>query len=302
MSAYLVVEHIITDAATSAAALQTGEMDWWSTVPNDLRPVLRRNRDVNVDVVDTSGLVASLRPNHLHPPFDDPAKRRALLPAINQADFMQSIMGADRTLWRDGVGCFPVNSPMASDEGIGVLTGPRDTEAAKRALLAAGYKGEPVVFLDPANIVNNFNLTQIAIDMMRKCGLTVEDATMDWGTLLQRRARQEPPGQGGWNALIALFAGIDFSSPAGHLLLRANGDGAWFGWPTSEKTEAAIEKWLNAATPQQEKAAYDEINAAAMADVVYVPNGFYLGYQAWRRNVTGIQKGPLPFFWDVKKT
>jgi peptide/nickel transport system substrate-binding protein len=155
-----------------------------------------------MDVVDTSVLVASLRPNHLHLPFNNPAKRPALLPAITQADFMQSSfmqssMGNDRTNWRDGVGCFPVNSPMVSDEGIGVLTGPRDTDAAKRALLAAGYKGETVVFLDPINIVNNVTLTQVAIDMMRTGGLTVDDATTDWGTLLQRRARKEPPGQGG---------------------------------------------------------------------------------------------------------
>jgi len=39
-----------------------------------------------------------------------------------------------------------------------------------------------------------------------------------------------------------------------------------------------------------------------MTDVVYIPTGFYLGYQAWRRNVTGIQKGPLPFFWGVAKS
>jgi peptide/nickel transport system substrate-binding protein len=25
-------------------------------------------------------------------------------------------------------------------------------------------------------------------------------------------------------------------------------------------------------------------------------------HQAWRRNVTGIVKGPLPFFWGVSKT
>jgi peptide/nickel transport system substrate-binding protein len=64
-------------------------------------------------------------------------------------------------------------------------------------LLAAGYKGETVVFLDPINIVNNVTLTQVAIDMMRTWGLTVDDATTDWGTLLQRRARKEPLARAG---------------------------------------------------------------------------------------------------------
>jgi hypothetical protein len=30
--------------------------------------------------------------------------------------------------------------------------------------------------------------------------------------------------------------------------------------------------------------------------------GFFMLYQAWRRNVTGVQQGPLPFFWGVSKT
>ena len=38
-----------------------------------------------------------------------------------------------------------------------------------------------------------------------------------------------------------------------------------------------------------------------MEHVVYVPTGFYYGYQAWRKNVSGIVKGPLPFFWGVAK-
>jgi peptide/nickel transport system substrate-binding protein len=36
-------------------------------------------------------------------------------------------------------------------------------------------------------------------------------------------------------------------------------------------------------------------------DVIYAPTGFFLAYQAWRKNVGGIVKGPLPFFWGVSK-
>ena len=34
------------------------------------------------------------------------------------------------------------------------------------------------------------------------------------------------------------------------------------------------------------------LNKAAMENVVYVPTGFFLGYQAWRRNVSGVVEGP----------
>jgi peptide/nickel transport system substrate-binding protein len=44
------------------------------------------------------------------------------------------------------------------------------------------------------------------------------------------------------------------------------------------------------------------LNKAALDNVVHVPLGFWLSHQAWRTNVTGIVKGPLPFFWGVSKT
>ena len=59
--------------------------------------------------------------------------------------------------------------------------------------------------------------------------------------------------------------------------------------------ETAIAGWFDAADPAAEKAAIDKVNAAACEGVVYVPTGFFPGYQAWRKNVPGIVKGPLPF-------
>ena len=43
------------------------------------------------------------------------------------------------------------------------------------------------------------------------------------------------------------------------------------------------------------------LNKAAMEHVVFIPTGFYFGYQAWRSNLEGIANGPLPWFWGVKK-
>ncbi len=37
--------HIIPDAATVAAALQTGEIDWWLTPNADLLPLLRKQHN-----------------------------------------------------------------------------------------------------------------------------------------------------------------------------------------------------------------------------------------------------------------
>lgn len=281
----------IPDAGTVAAALQAGELDMYEQVAPDLRPVLQRHRDIVMERVDVGGLVAHLRFNHLHPPFDDPGIRRALLHSVNQADFMASIMGTDRSLWSDGIGAFPSSSPLANDEGIGVLAGPRSFDRARAALREAGYANQPVTVLHPTDVVNNNALTTVLTDMLKRSGLNAESATSDWGTVLQRRARQDPPGGGGWNALVVLFGGVDLGNPGVHPLLRGNGRDAWFGWPTSPTLEALREEWLAAPDLDAQRPIARRIQAALWSDVPYIPLGQYFIDAAYRRWLTGIQKG-----------
>ncbi|MFN3448096.1 MAG: ABC transporter substrate-binding protein, partial [Roseococcus sp.] len=127
--------HIIQDTATSTAALIQGEMDWFEQPTPENQLLLRRNRSVVVEKLTKFMSLGVLRFNHLHPPFDNPAIRRAILPAINQADFMIAAQGPDPENWRAGVGVFTPDTPMANDAGLAPLTGPRSIERA-RALLA----------------------------------------------------------------------------------------------------------------------------------------------------------------------
>jgi peptide/nickel transport system substrate-binding protein len=281
----------ISDSGTAAAAIQAGEIDMWEQVAPDLRPVLRRHREVVVERADAGGFMAFLRFNHLHPPFDNPAVRRALLQSINQSDFMSAIMGTDRSLWADGVGPFPTSSPLANDVGIAALTGPRSFDRARAALREAGYANQPVTVLHPTDVVNNNALTTVLTDSLKRSGLNAESATSDWGTVLQRRSRAEPPGQGGWNALIVVFGGVDLNNPGVHPLLRANGRGAWFGWPTSPALEAAREEWLAAPDLDAQKAVARRLQAAFFQDLPFIPLGQYFIDAAWRRNLVGVQRG-----------
>jgi peptide/nickel transport system substrate-binding protein len=286
-----VVFNWIPDAGTVAAALQAGELDMYEQVAPDLRDTLARHRDIVVDRVDSGGNVAHLRFNQLHPPFDNPAARRALLHAINQADFMTAIMGTDQRRWAQGIGAFPTASPLANDEGIGVLTSPRSTDRARDALRAAGYTDAPVTVLHPTDVVNNNALTTLLVDTMKRSGLNASSATSDWATVLQRRANQNPPAQGGWNAVIVLFGGVDLANPGVHPLLRANGRSAWFGWPTSPTLEGLREEWLGAPDLDAQKGIARRIQAALWQDTPYIPLGQYYIEAAWRRGLTGIQRG-----------
>ena len=178
--------HTIPDAATAAAALQSGEVDWWEQTTGDLLPLLRKSPDVKVEVIDTLGYYAVLRFNHLNPPFDNAGIRRALLGAFSQTDMMQAVAGDDRSMWRAGVGIFTPASPLANDAGMEVLNGPRNLAQVKRDLEAAGYNGEKFVFLVPTDLPAINAMSEVAADVFRKLGMNMDYQTLDWATVATR--------------------------------------------------------------------------------------------------------------------
>ena len=139
----------IPDPATSAAALQTGEVDWVERPLLDLVPKLKSSAGVSVSQVDPMGYFGILFLNNAAPPFDNPKLAHALLPAINQADFMAAVVGDLRNQSRTGMGMFTPGSPFASDAGMAILNGKRDPALARKLIGESGYKGEKVVLMIP---------------------------------------------------------------------------------------------------------------------------------------------------------
>ncbi len=285
---------VINDPGTASAAMQAGEADWWEVVPPDLNEVVGRSRNIALERLDRGGFYVSLRFNQLTGPFDDVAVRRALLKAVSQEDFMAAVAGDEKN-WRAGVGAFPVDSPLANDEGLAALTGPRDIAGAKAAIAAAGKAGAKTVALHATDIANQHALMSVGVDLLRQVGLGVEDAVSDWGTLLQRRSNRRPLDQGGWSALIVLLSGTELNTPAGHLLLRGNGADAWFGWPTAPKLEALRDAWFDAPDLESQKKLARQIQAQVFEDVPYIPLGQYFMNSALQKNLAEFRRGfPLP--------
>ena len=86
------VEWIVQpDPATAAAALQTGEVDWLEFPLLDLLPMLRKSRRVRCGALRSARSLAIIAFNHLYPPFDNPKLLRALLPAIDQKEYVTAV-------------------------------------------------------------------------------------------------------------------------------------------------------------------------------------------------------------------
>jgi peptide/nickel transport system substrate-binding protein len=291
--------HVINDPATAANAMLNGEMDWWQNPTPDVLGQLRANKRLATEVQDPGGGIYILRFNHLFPPFDNPAIRRALLGCIDQVDCMTAIAGDDRTQWKDRVGVFSPGTPLASEAGIEVMTGKRDYEKVKRELAAAGYKGEKIVMLGAADYPATYAVTLVAADALRKVGMNIDLQSSDWGTVVQRRASKQPPDKGGWNIFFTALNGTNNFDPASQLGIRGNGDKAWFGWPTAPKIEALRSQWFDAATLEEQKRICVELQLQFWQDVPYIPLGALYTSTAYDRKLSGI-RGGFPQFYDVR--
>ncbi len=288
------------DSATAAAALQRGEIDWWETPPVDLVPLLRRNRNLTLRVLDPAGSIATLRFNFLHPPFDNAAIRRALLRAIDQKTCMNAVVGDDAAMYRTGIGVFSPRSPMATDVGIEVLTGPRDIERARREIAEAGYNNEKVVLLGASDIPAINGVTEVVADTMKRCGLNVDLVVTDWGAAITRRLNRGPVAQGGWSAFCGTWSGQDFFNPAGHLAIRGAGERSWSGWPTNQKLEDLRSAWFQAPDVTEQQRLCREIQQEVWNFVTYVPLGQYVQNTAHHSSITGVLQGHAAFH-NVRK-
>jgi peptide/nickel transport system substrate-binding protein len=292
--------NVIPDAATAMGALQAGEADWWEQPTFDLLPLLSKTSNLAIETLDPTGFPSMIRFNQLFPPFDNAAIRRALLGAVDQADFMTAVAGTDPSGWKDKVGYFPPGSPLASDVGMQVLEGPRDYDQVKKDLIAAGYKGEKIVVMVASDfpVLNAMGL--VGVDMLQKAGMNVDVQETDWGSVVQRRASRKPPSEGGWSVFFTSFSGLDQFTPAGHLGLRGNGTDGWFGWPTEPKLEALRAAWFAAPDVAAQKTIAEQIQAEAFESVPYLPIGEYLQPTAHSKEISGLLKG-MPIFWNVSK-
>jgi peptide/nickel transport system substrate-binding protein len=292
--------HVKPDAAAASESLVAGDVDWWESPTAALQQTLRRDRNIVFEIPDPTGLMGIARFNHLHPPFDRAPIRRALLGAVDQAAFMTAVIGADHSLWRDDVGVFPPDTPLASNEGLAVLDGARDIDKVKREIAEAGYGGEKAVLLAATDFPTLAALATAGADMLRRVGIEVELVSGPWSELMRRRASRAAPSDGGWSMFFTAWNGIDMLSPASNQALRGTGDRAWFGWPTMPRMEELRTQWFDAPDLSAQQAIARQIQAEAMREAPYLPLGQYFQATAYRRGIAGMLKG-LPVFWNIHK-
>jgi peptide/nickel transport system substrate-binding protein len=112
---------------------------------------------------------------------------------------------------------------------------------------------------------------------------------------------QEPPDKGGWGLNPNDAPGFSVMSPAAHGFLRGLGRQSLLGWPDMPTVEALRSERIDATDPDEQERLGREIQLQAFRDVPFVPLGAFFFAAAYRKNLTGMLKGGIPLFTNVRR-
>ena len=287
------------DFATATAALRAGEVDWCEHVPADLVPMLRREAGLTVANAVPSGYTGMLRFNHLQPPFDNVAYRRAVMMAVDQADYMAVVTGGDPTAFEICRSFFACGRSYGRE--IGAAAMPGDLAGARAALKAAGYHGEKVVLLSPSDSAALGPMGDVTRDLLTKIGMNVDMVVVDNATMQQRRMSKEPVEKGGWSIFHGFLSASHLDNPVGNGFARGTGGAGFFGWYGDAVLEEHVREWLFAETEAARETAADAFQSRAFESVPSVPLGQFHIRTAYRKNLVGRVEDYGVFLWNVRR-
>jgi len=290
---------VLKDAQTQVNALTNGEVDLIEWLPAEQYATLKANPKIVLESQIAQASV-SMHINHLIPPFNNPKIAKAAFMAVNQEAIMRA-QQVSRELYSSCISIYPCGTEFSSTKTLG-YTGKPNFDAAKKLLKEAGYDGTPVVLLYPADfaVINKYPPVMAAL--LKQAGFTVDMQSMDWPTLVTRRANKGPVAQGGWNMFITSWGLADMMNPLFMAPLTGNGEKGFFGWATDAKLESLKDQFQITTDPAQRKALAADIQERLFDSAIYAPLGEFKPIVAYRKGVvSGLVPAPVAVFWNLKK-
>ncbi|MFK7874217.1 MAG: ABC transporter substrate-binding protein [Paracoccaceae bacterium] len=287
------------DIQQAVNALIAGEIDIIESVPPDLLPILEEAGESYTKIPNEAGLQYTFRFNVLHPPFDNPKIRQAVLYAFNQEDFLDATIG-NPDYYQTCKAMFVCGLPFETTAHMdGLLES--DFATARKLLEEAGYDGTPVVLMHSTNVPVLTNLAPVAKDLLEAVGFTVDMQSMDWSTLVARRSKKDAPADGGWNAFATAWDAGDLFNPLAMAFLNSSCDNALFGWPCDDNIEKLRDDFARSTSFDDQKVIVENLQKAWVEYPTHVHLGQFNTPSALRNNIDGYLQAGVPVFWNVEK-
>ncbi|HEX3954392.1 MAG TPA: ABC transporter substrate-binding protein [Stellaceae bacterium] len=295
---------VMPEAGTAAAALTTGEMDYWTNPAPDLVAQLGADPNISLAMLDPLGWQLHVRFNSLAKPFDNAKMRQAIQMMIEtQQDAYLTATGYTGALGKVCLAPFVCGSPNESQVGLDRFK-KYDPDKIKALLKKGGYTGQSIVLMDPTDQPHLHMVAQVMNEHMKALGINIDLQAMDWSTLVSRRAvKDPPPAAGGWHIFPTAWPSSAMMNPVVNAPLDTTCGGKnWFGWPCDDELAKLRLAYLAAKDEAARHQAIDALQARFFEAAPYAYAGQYFPPVAFRKDR---MKNPIglgsPVFWNLEK-
>jgi peptide/nickel transport system substrate-binding protein len=265
----------VPEVATRVAQTETGEVDIADDLNVDAYERLKANPNVlPVIVKPYYWLIAVF--NKKEGPMTNLRLRQAWQAAIDIEPIMKTVAGGKPEFYRMDSSLAPAEITAWHVRMPGLPWNERSKEKARRLLLDAGYKGEPIRFMTTQEYKWMYDFALVTKQQLEDVGFAIDLQVVDWATLVKRRNNPKE--------YDVFTTGMgSFYDPTHHIYLTPH----WPGW-TSDPDIARIQEELARETdPRKRYARWEQQHTLFYEKVPVIRYGDLFGLRAIRKTVRG---------------
>jgi peptide/nickel transport system substrate-binding protein len=280
--------NFIPDSSAAKAGLLSGSLDIITNLSIPDLEDLKTRPDVQLSITPALGLTGILLQSK-DPLLQDVRIRRALALSLDTKEIVDAIMEGTASANNSAL---PIGSPFhrtVEDQGY-----TQDIAQAKKLLVEAGYKGQPIKLIANKRYSYVFDSAVLVQAMAQAIGLKIDIEVLDWATQLDRYSK------GDYQAMAFVYSARLDPSLSFEMLTGPKATQPRKVWDNPE-AEAMLQQSMLTIDAAKRQALFDEMHRRFIADVpmIVLFNGSELS--AVRKGLKGYAGWlyPEPRFWGV---
>lgn len=267
--------HIVTDASTRLAGLQSGQYDYAFQLPADNYEMISNSQDLNEVLYLYGGLMLHFD-NTEESPFKNKVLRKAVATALNYENVMMGATG-NKDLYRLDPGFMYTEQKKwhttAGEENYNL----KNPEKAKALLKEAGYNGEEFVLLTNRDYAYMYNAAVVIQEELSSLGMNVKLEVTDWATFIQYFDEEESKYD------MAITSWSPSSLPTQLVSLNVNAGYPYV--PADDKFSEMLGEFRIAGSDEEAYQIWEDVQKHAWDEVPSVKLGEFFEINAERSNV-----------------
>ena len=280
--------NVIPDSSAAKAGLLSGSLDVIMSLSIPDLEELKSRPEVQLSITPALGLTGILFQTK-DPLLKDVRIRRAIALAIDTAQIVDAVMMGTA---RPNNSALPLGSPFYSEaQSHGYA---QNIAEAKKLLLEAGYRGQPVKMITNKRYSFVFDSSVLVQAMAQTVGINIELEVMDWAAQLDRYNR------GDYQSMAFTYSARLDPSLSFEMLTGPKATQPRKVWDNPEAQDM-LRQSMMIDDPAKRQALFDDMHKRFIADVpmIVLFNGAEL--TALRKGIKGYAGWlyPQPRFWGV---